>query len=139
MSVEKNKAIVRRLFEEVHNKRNLDVIEEVFAPVCVNHGPGGDSETSTDHYREGAAEIAAAAPDVHDEIINMMAEGDKVGVLFARQETFTNQFRNLPPTGVKASIWGYQLCRIEDGKIVEQWSVFDTVAIQKFLGTYPGA
>ena len=136
MSVEENKALVRRLIEECRNKKNLDVLGEIMAPNWVTHGPGGDKENNLEQSRKGVSEIFDAAPDLHDEIIDIVAEGDRVAVLYNRHQTFKNQYHDIAPTGEKASIWIFNLFRIADGKIVETWSVFDTVAFQKFLGTY---
>jgi predicted ester cyclase len=136
MSLEENKAIVQRFFDECHNQKNLDAMSEITASTLVRHGPEGDTTSDLEKRRKGLSEMFDASPDLHDEILNIIAEGDKVGVLLTRNQTFLNQFRGLPPTGEKVSLWAYELFRIANGKIVEIWSIFDSVALQKFLGTY---
>ena len=136
MSLEENKAIARRFFEELHNQQNLDVINEIMAPTWVSHHPDGDDDTGLEAFRKGMANIFETSPDIHDEICSIVAEGDRVAVLHTRTGTFQKQFGDLPPTGKKLSMWMFHHMRIADGKIAEEWLVYDSVAFEKFLGTY---
>jgi predicted ester cyclase len=82
MSLEENKALVRRVTEEVFNKRNVAALDEFFAPNLVpnNPLPPGMSR-DREGYRQLTAAILTAFPDFRLTIEDMVAEGDKVVVL----------------------------------------------------------
>ena len=136
MSLEANKAVARRYFEELRNQRKLEIIDEILAPTWVVHLPSGDHLGELEKSRKILADVFERSPDQHDEILSIVAEGDKVAVLHIRTATFENQYGDLSPTGEKMSMWMSQVFRIADGKIAEFWTVMDSVAFEKFLGKY---
>ena len=116
MSLEQNKELVRRYEEEVHNQQKIDVIDEVIALEYTHH-TGDSSETfSREELKELFRTMFAGAPDLHDEIHDMVAEGDKVVIRMTRSGTFEGKWFESE---------GYHLARIEDGKIAELWYLFD--------------
>jgi predicted SnoaL-like aldol condensation-catalyzing enzyme len=125
MSIETNKAIVKRFFEEVFNKRNLALAEEFIAPTYTNHsspiqisGPQGAKRTI-------AAELEAF-PDLHTTIEDILAEGDKVVVRCT--DRFTNQ-----PDGRKISLTWIEILRLENSKAVEAWFEGDIAPMMEQL------
>ena len=136
MSVEENKELARRFEEELHNQKKFEVIDEIIAPEYINNGPD-NSHTFT---REGLKDLfrarAKAVPDFHDEIHQIVAEGDLVVIRSTRSGTFTEEYGNLEPTGNYASFSIFMMLRIEDGKLAECWYLADTVALEKWTGTY---
>ena len=129
MSLEENKAIVRR-FIEAYNKRNLDLIDDFVAPDYVDH--------TNKVGREGLKKLFAmglkAFPDWHETIEDIIAEGDKVWVRLAYTGTHKGEFLGLAPTGKKITTMAVDIYRIVNGKLAEYWNVTDNVDILKQIG-----
>jgi steroid delta-isomerase-like uncharacterized protein len=126
--LEENKAIVRR-FIEAYNNRNLAVFDDLVAPDYVDPEVGG---------REGLKQLMTmlfkAFPDFHETIEDIIAEGDKVWILFTYMGTHTGEFLGFAPTGKKITSRAVDIYRIVDGKIVEGSEVDDSLAFFKQLG-----
>ena len=84
--VEANKALIRRFIEEVHNKGNFALFNELFAPNYVNHSAPANQN---DHAarEQGIRSYRAAAPDLRVTIDDMIAEGDKVALRWTTHGT----------------------------------------------------
>jgi steroid delta-isomerase-like uncharacterized protein len=137
MSVEENKAIELRFFEEVVNKGELAVIDELFAANFVDHSavPGIAAD------REGAKQFFAMAhsafPDFHSTLEDMFAEGDKVVQRFTARGTHKGEWMGIAPTGKQMTISGIAIHRITGGKIVEDWTSMDMLGALQQLGVVP--
>ena len=132
---EENKAIVRREIEEVFSAQgNLDVADEIFAPEYVGYpedvrGPEGAKETAK-MYRN-------AFPDVQLSIEDQVAEGDKVVTRWIGSGTHQGEMMGIAPTGNQVRVDGMTISRIEDGKIVEEWEIYDALGMMQQLGAIP--
>jgi len=132
MSTEKNKASVRRFSEEVANKGNLSLIPEFFAPGYVFHttpefkGPEG--------FKQYITMMRTAFPDLHQTIEHMVAEGDMVAVYYTMLGTFKGEMMGIAPTGKKIALPYAVLSRFKDGKQVEAWPYYDSLAMYQQLG-----
>ena len=128
MSLEENKAIVRRWIE-AYNKRNLD-FDEFIAPDYVDH--------TNKVGREGLKQLFAmglkAFPDWHETIEDIIAEGDKVWVRLSYTGIHKGEFMGFPPTGKKIASKAVDIYRIVNGKLAEYWNVTDNVDIFKQIG-----
>jgi steroid delta-isomerase-like uncharacterized protein len=137
MSIEENKAIARRFFEEVWNSGNLAVADELLAPNIIFHLPGksegviGDRES----YKQVVRRNRTAFPDLQEEIEDMIAEGDRVVARWLWQGTHQGEWHGNAPTGKKFTYGGITILRIADGKIVEDWFYSDLLGLQQQLGT----
>jgi predicted ester cyclase len=81
MSIERNKAIVRRLFDKVWNTGSMDRIEELYtANFVADHRPYAPLRHRYDAIKGMVQRAHAAFPDYHEELEEMIAEGDKVVV-----------------------------------------------------------
>ncbi len=129
MSLEENKAIVRR-FIEAYNKRNLDLIDDFVAPDYVDHTNKVDREGLKQLFNMGLT----AFPDWHETIEDIIAEGDKVLVRLAYTGTHTGEFMRLAPTGKKITSKTVGIYRVVNGKLAEYWNVTDNVNIFKQIG-----
>jgi len=129
MSLEENKAIVRR-FIEAYNKRNLDLIDDFVAPDYVDHTNKVGREGLKQLFNMGLT----AFPDWHETIEDNIAEGDKVWVRLAYTGTHKGEFMGLAPTGKKITSKGVDIYRIVNGKLAEYWNVTDNVNIFKQIG-----
>jgi len=130
ISLEENKAIVRR-FIEAYNKRNLDLIDDFVAPDYFDHTNKVDREGLKQLFNLGFK----AFPDWHETIEDIIAEGDKVWVRVTYTGTHTGEWLGLAPTGNKITAMGaVDIYRIANGKLVEYWNVTDPMDFNKQLG-----
>jgi hypothetical protein len=132
MSLEANKAIVRRVIEAI-NTQNLSLLDEVIAPDCVYHVPMQQIQGLA-VMKQGIEEEIHSFPDLHVNIEDIMAEGDKVCVRLKETVTHTREFRGLAPTGKKLTYSVVTIWRIVRGKVVEGWGVYDQMDFYKQLG-----
>jgi steroid delta-isomerase-like uncharacterized protein len=137
MSVEENKAVLRREVEELYNHTgNLDVVEEIFSPDYVSHEPTSGEVRGIEGARQFAATFRKAFPDLENIIEDMVAEGDKVVMRFSGSGTHEGETTEAfgPPTGKRMEITGITIKRFADGKIVEAWTNFDALGMMQQLG-----
>ena len=134
MSIEENKARQRRVWEEVFNKGNLDIIPEFFAPDYSFRSPLGIEAKGPDGFKQMVAMMRTALPDFHCTVEDMFGEGDKVACRVTVTGTFKGEMMGIPPTGKKATIQAILITRWADGKEIEAWESLDTVAFYQQLG-----
>ncbi len=137
MSVEENKAIVRRATEEIFNRRNLAVIDELYATNFVSHGGTPEVTPDREGYKQFVTMSRTALPDFHTTIEDMIAEGDKVVQRFTAHGTHKGDFMGIPPTGKQVTVTGIAIDRIAGGKIVENWANMDMLGVMVQLGVVP--
>jgi steroid delta-isomerase-like uncharacterized protein len=119
----RNKAVAMRVFDEIFNQGKFQVADEIYAPDFRNHGLHRSLDLKTD--QEFVHAEKKAFPDLRVSVQEMVAEGDKVAVLWTFQGTHTGSgYEGLPPTGTRVEIRGITIWRIVDGRIVEEWSSF---------------
>ena len=130
---EQNKAHIRRVIEEVYNRGDLAVVDEVAASDLVIHASSQDIRG-----REGAKQyvttLRAGFPDLHFTIEDQVAEGDMVVTRWTARGTHTGSFQGVPATGRKIQLMGTDIDRIVDGKVVECWAHVDELGLMRQLG-----
>jgi steroid delta-isomerase-like uncharacterized protein len=124
---QRNKAVARRVFEEIFNQGRFQVADEIYARDFVNHGLHRDASLAED--QAAARWEKQALPDLKMTVDLMVAEGDLVTVVWRAQGTNTAAASPLPATGVKVELKGITVWRIVDGRIREEWSSFDLLRV----------
>ncbi len=137
MSIEENKAIVRRFVEEVWNKGDLTVIDDLFATNYVNHDPNRPEVLDPESYKQWVVISRTGFPDLHVTIEEMIAEGDKVATRWTYRGTHKGELREIPPTGRQVTVTGINIARIAGGKIEECWWNYDALGLMQQLGIIP--
>jgi predicted ester cyclase len=137
MSVEENKTKQRRVFEEVLNKGNLEIIPEFIAPNYVVHNPLGLEAKGPEGFKQVVTMLRTAFPDMQATIDVIFAEGDMVTTRFTMTGTFKGEMMGIPPTGNKFTLAGILITHWEGGKEVEAWEAYDTLAWYRQLGISP--
>jgi C-1 hydroxylase len=130
LSLEENKAIVRKVIEAAINQQNLDLLDDLSEPDYVDH----THQLSLEGVKPFMNMIFNAFPDWHETIEDIVAEGDKVWVRVEATGTHTGEYRGLVPTGKKITGKGVNIYRIVNGKFVEGWAVEDWMDFLKQLG-----
>jgi steroid delta-isomerase-like uncharacterized protein len=135
---EENKAVVRRLIEEVWNNGNLDVIDEVISEDHVDHDP---AQAGSPGGREGMRAFVkmyrSAYPDTHLELGEMVAEGDLVAAPWTATGTHQGELMGIAPTGRSVTVTGMGMDRVRNGQIVESWANYDALGMLAQLGAIP--
>jgi predicted ester cyclase len=136
-TLEHNKAVVRR-FKELQGTKDEALIErEVLAP-NYKRWRGGFAHLAANAQGQGfpsaGSYLRGAFPDRKDEIEDMIAEGDMVGMLFRVKATHQANFNGIPPTGKKIDVYEAGVFRLAGGRITEAWFMADEADILKQLG-----
>jgi steroid delta-isomerase-like uncharacterized protein len=136
---EQNKALSRRVIEEVWHKRDLDVVDELYADDFVYYG--APSTGAVLHGPEGYKQVVAmyktAFPDLRFTIEELIAEGDKVVTRWTFRGTHRGELMGIAPTGKAITNSGISIARISGGKIVEERAIWDELHSYRQLGVYP--
>ena len=137
MSSEENKAKIRRIIEEVANKGNMAVADEVIDKNYVYHGSGGQEYKGPEGFKQYMAAVRKAFPDVHMTIEDMVAEGDKVVNSVRMKGTFKGEFMGMAPTGKQVDMSMVNVSRFAGNKEAEAWQYIDTLSMMQQLGAAP--
>jgi predicted ester cyclase len=136
MSEEQNKWIFRRVIEEGFNKGNLSALDGCFAPTYLEHQ--FDLPPTLEEFKGSIRYLRDTFSEFSLTIEDMIADGDKVWVRMTGRGTHTKEFMGRPPTGKSFAITVVDICRFENGKIVEHWGVPDRFHLIAQLGLLPG-
>jgi steroid delta-isomerase-like uncharacterized protein len=135
MSAEENKALVRRVIEEMFNKGNLDAADELIAPHFVDHHPAMPEEVrGPEGLKEVAAMYRVAFSDLHMEIEEQIAEGDLIATRWTATGTHDGDLMGIAPTGNRVTLPGMDISRVSDGKVAETWEGYDTMVMMQQIG-----
>jgi steroid delta-isomerase-like uncharacterized protein len=129
---ESNKAIARAFFEQVLSQGQLDHYADSHASDFVAHGDGHDYTLAED--MAAAKEERTALPDMRVKVNEVVAERDLVSVFWTASGTNTHEGMGFPATGKHITVNGMTLFRVQNGKIVEEWSVFDMLSAMRQAG-----
>lgn len=137
MSLEQNKAVFCRIFEEVYNQRNLAAIEDVYHPDYALLNAAMPDVSGIEAVKQFVAGYLAAFPDMHYTIDDVIAEGDKVVVRWTATGTHQGEMMGIPATGKQVTVSGISIARIVDGKVKEDVSNHDALGMMQQLGVIP--
>ena len=137
MSVEENKAVVRRYIEELWGQGNMALADELVSRDLVDHNPMPGQSPDYDGHHQVVQMFRAAFPDVQMTLEDLIAEGDRVVDRWTMRATHTGNFAGMPATGKQFTIGGIDISRLENGKIVEVWHQEDIISLMQQLGAIP--
>jgi steroid delta-isomerase-like uncharacterized protein len=133
-------ALIRRWFDEVWNQGRTETIDELFPDHAVMWGVGRPEQSS-----RGAAEFKVfhqtmhgACPDVKIELDHVIEQGDTAFTRWTVTATHTGEGLGIPATNRKVKIQGMSACRVQNGKIVEGWNLWDQIGMARQLGVLGG-
>ncbi len=136
MSIEQNKAAIRRIVDELWNKRNMAIIPEVYDPNYVFHATGRDIK-GRDGLKQTVTMALNAFPDLAMTLDDMIAEGDKVAWRYTITGTHKGEYLGLAPTGKKIKTSTTIISRCVNGKEAEAWPASDRLSLYEQLGVKP--
>jgi predicted ester cyclase len=136
-AVERNKALVRELTEVVWNQRGLDRIPDFYRPDFVGDYRPYALRQGHEGIRTSVAGAWTAFPDYHEQILELIGEGDRVVVHLAISGTQRGQWGPLPPTGKRVQFEEIVILQIRDGKVLRQRGIVDNLNALRQLGVVP--
>ena len=124
---DQNRAIARRVLEEILTQGKFQVADEIYAKDFVNHGLHRNADLQED--QAAVRWEKQTLPDITLTVDLMLAEGDLVTAVWTLRGTNSVPIGSLPATGVRIEERGITVWRIADGKIREEWTSFDSLHI----------
>lgn len=130
---EQNKALARRIVNDHWNAKNVALADELFSPTCSLRTPDGDGQG-----REALVALSnaytSAFPDFNLRIDDLIAEADKVVVLYTFTGTNTGSLAGLPASGKRADVQGFVRFTIANRKAAAVHFVWDKFALLQQMG-----
>ena len=135
---EANKALVRRLIDNVWDRGDFTLVTELIAADFLGHASiPTDEAHGREGYRQYYSALRTAFPDLRATVEDQIAEGDRVVTRWTCRATHSGEFRGIPPTGSQGRVTGITIDRIADGKVVECWTNADELGLLQQLGVVP--
>jgi len=140
MSTEQNKSVVQRAFDSMSEGRDQFLAEhdEIYGENLVGHF-SGMPPVDRDMHRQFGLATYSSFPDLKRPVEDLIAEDDKVVARWSSVGTHSGDFMGTPPTGKTVRTTGITIFRLEDGKIVEEWSESDMLGMLQQVGALPMA
>ncbi len=130
-----NETLFRRIIDEAFTRQEFNVLDEVISPHVIEHQPGmGDGP---DGVRGAVTYLHSVFPDFTLTVEDVVVDGDKVWARCRARGTQQGPHMGHPPTGMKIDVTVFDVCRFENGKMVEHWGVPDRFMIMAQLGMLP--
>ena len=134
MSIEENKAVVRRFFEELLSTDNFALADELLRSDFRFYFAGSPDPMDLKQYKEFLVARRAAFPDRCFVVEEMIAEGDKVSARFTMHGVHQGEFRGIPPSGTEVKMTGIDMIHLAEGKMVEDRVEVDQLGMMQQLG-----
>lgn len=128
---DENMLVMRRLLEEVWTAGNLALLPELLHEDFVGHAtPHEMTLQGVKHYEQQVALFKGMFPDIRIEVEDQFASGDKVATRWsASMHEDTETARRDPDSGEPITLNGVSICRMQDGKIIEDWATWDALTL----------
>lgn len=127
--------VVSRIADDIWNRGDLTVVDQVMAPSAQYHGPhmpGGTGDRES--WRRAIAMYRAALPDSHVVFDELIESGDTIVGRWRATGTQTGALPGVPATGKRIAISGISVYRFRNGQIVEVWEQLDLLGMWLQLG-----
>jgi predicted ester cyclase len=133
-----NKEIVRRALEEPW--RDTSVLDEVIDAGYVGYDPATPEPLrGPDGAKNNVNQYRSAFEGAHITVKEQVAEGDFVATRWEGRGRHTGEIMGVAPTGRDVVVSGQTLSRLANGKIIEEWTNWDTLGMLQQIGAVPTA
>jgi len=133
MKTVEHKQTVHRLVDSI-NRRNPNIVNELFDRNYVYHGIGEESQLSRDGFLNFLNKVFQAFPDFNLHVDELVADGDRIAYRMTISGTHRGEFRGMAATGKKFTTSTIGVMRFENGKIAEEWEIYDAMGMMAQLG-----
>jgi len=131
---EKNVALVERFFEEVWNKGNLELVDELFSPDFEEHNAPPGVARGHKGYKASVNQFRSAFPDIQFSLDQVLAEDTRVALRLTGRGTHKGNFMGIPPSGKQVTFGGMTFIHTKDGKFTDRWGISDMPGLLMQLG-----
>jgi len=136
MATDDRKATLRRAYDEMWNKGNVDICDEIFAPNCTFHDPSFPVD-GVAGMKDQVRALRAANPDLHVDVQEVLVDGDQSAARWVMGGTARNEFRGVPGTGKSYVMTGMTIDKWDGARIVEEWVNYDLLGTLQQTGVIP--
>jgi predicted ester cyclase len=133
---QQNKRTIERLYEEVVNQGRLEVLDEICQPDHVEHNPFPDQLQGVEGLKQRASMVRAAFNPTFT-LEHVIADGDKVAVMWTNRGTDSAGWMGMPPSGKSFAVQGVDIHLFRDGRLAEHWDVVDVYGMLVQTGAIP--
>jgi steroid delta-isomerase-like uncharacterized protein len=137
VSLDDNKALVRRFVDEIFVQGRSEAVDELLADDFIGHTWPSTGHPKAD-LKAAIARTSTALANPRFTIDDMIAEGDRVAVRLTAEATQVGEFMRMPPSGKTYSISEIHIFRVGGGKVTEHWHQLDQMGMMTQLGAMPG-
>jgi len=130
---ETNKEVVKRYWNGKWNERRPEILDELMTPDVVYHGTSMEMH-GVEEYKQVYNMYRSALHDTQITIEELIAEGDKVMTRLITRGVHKGELAGIPPTGNEFKNSQFTVFRLIDGKIAEEWEIFDELGMMMQLG-----
>src|SRR5437879_3344848 len=131
-----NEALARRYFQELCNGRRAEVADEIVAPDFVAHGPQAPPAEGPEEVKARVA-VYQDALEGNWDVQEMFSSGDRVMIRWIGRGTHRGELMGVSPTERPIAVEAMTVFRIADGKIAEEWTVWDALGLLQQVGAAP--
>jgi steroid delta-isomerase-like uncharacterized protein len=128
--------LIRRTNDELWNKGNVEVCDEVYSTHSSIHNPSFPVN-GVKGLKDQVRELRAAQPDLRLDVLDVLVAGDMTAIRYTMGGTAKGEFSGLPATGKSYKMSGITIDKWADDQIVEEWSNFDLLGALQQVGIIP--
>jgi steroid delta-isomerase-like uncharacterized protein len=132
-----NKQLIRQHFE-AYDQQDTERIGQLLSSSNYSFHISGMPPMDWNGTKQFYAAAWSAFPDLHHDILDIVAEGDKVAVRYNIIGTHKGELQGIPPTGKEVSFSAMDFITLSDGKVAEEWEIADTMELMRQIGAIPG-
>lgn len=123
--------------EEVLNKKNLNLIDEIVSEDFIEHIPFPGQGPGRAGLKHAVNSMHTGFPDLDWTVNEQIAEGEKIVTRFTWTGTHKGEFMGIPPTNKKVEVWGIVIDVVKNGLFSESRIIMDSVGLLQQLGVMP--
>ena len=137
MSKKHNKAVIRRLLEEVWSQGDLAAADEMVDAHMIDHVTRPGNPIGLEGFKQSVTMFRNAFPDLEISSDDQITAGDKVAVVWTARGTHLGDLMGIAPTGKRIEVRGMYMYRFADGKVVERAGARDMLGLMQQIGAIP--
>lgn len=131
--------LIQEYTDAVWNQGDVGAMERYYPPDYVHHDASRPDVTSLEDYRRWAEELMAGIHELHVEIDDLIAEDGKAVKRWTARGVHRGELAGIAPTGRRVAFSGVSTYRLENGRIVESWYLYDLFGLLQQLAAIPAA
>lgn len=131
------RALARTTIEELFDQGRTGYLDEISELSYVGHDPVSRGAVSLDDQKRIAESFRAGFPDLRCAVLDAITEGDRVVCRWRMNGTHQGPFLAFAPTGRRVAFDGISEMRFRDGRLAEQWTLYDCLGLLHQLGLLP--